>query len=295
MTQTTQSSLEDQADDEPTFLRPPSACGTEFEQVDWTGTISVHLRDNVYAGVRFNDPGMQEAVTHGLGDRVVEGLEPIPYYTLRIGTPGRRAKTPLHYLYIGTRPVVASRDLSRLVDGLAAHLSAETDLSPDGYLAYAAAVMTPRGMFLAPGELVTMAKAFDRVLRPAGFSIVDVPAVRLDLDRRQVIVAEPVVPVSVGAATLGALGPSVPEAKVAPGSYDLAGWLMGVGADEVGPLRPAKAVLYATRMLRTPFPHGAQAAVDGVSRMVSELQVEGVNWASDEELIQAVRDAGSTD
>jgi hypothetical protein len=278
--------------DEPRFLQPPSACGTEFEQVDWVGTIAIHIREQLYVGLRFNDRGVQEAVTRALGDRVVEGLETVAYYSLKIGTPGRRKKTPMHYLYLGNRPIVGTRDVGRLIAGLSAQLSFILAPPEEGYVLYAVPVMTPAGLLLVPGEISQMANVVDRVLDGEDFRFADVPAVGLDAATGQVVVPASSVPLEIDADTLADLGPSASEGRLEPGSYPLAGWLMAVGADDAGPLRHAKAVLYGTRMLNSPFPHGAQAAVDDIARIVKDLPVAGVSWASEDELVGAVLEAG---
>ena len=51
-------------------------------------------------------------------------------------------------------------------------------------------------------------------------------------------------------------------------------------------------MLYGARALRTPFPHGAQTALEDLTRLTKDLPVQGVTWASDEELVQAVLEAG---
>lgn len=278
-----------------TFLRPPTACGSEFEQVDWAGTVAVHLEGDKHLGLRFNDAAVQEAVTRALGDRVVPDLEPVPYYSLKLGTPGRRRKTPMHALYLGPRPVLGTRDLGRLLDGLGLHLSAQVtrrSSGHDGYVVDGLALRSPRGVLLVPGQLMAMANVIDRVLVGSGFAFADAPYVQLDPARREVVVPEPVVPVRVPGDELDRLGPSADEERLAPGRYPLAGWLMSVGDEEAGPLRKAKALLYGARLLVTPFPRGAQAALDDLAGLFSDLEATGVAWASEEELVEAVRAAG---
>jgi hypothetical protein len=279
-----------------TFLRPPSACGSEFERLDWTGTVAVHVEGDKHLGLRFNDAAVQQAVTRALGDRVVADLTPVPYYSLKLGTPGRRHKTPMHYLYLGPRPVLGTRDLGRLLDGLALHLSAQvTRRSPtghEGYLVDALAVRTPNGVLLVPAQLMAMANVVDRVLVGAGFALADAPYVQLDPARREVVVPEPVVPIAVPDEELSGLGPSASEERLAPGRYPLAGWLMKTGADEAGPLRKAKALLYGAGLLVTPFPRGAQAALEDLLDLFDDVGATGVAWSSEEELVEAVRLSG---
>lgn len=293
MTESHQNELDD-ARDEPVFLRPPSACGTEFEQVDWVGTLEVDLDGARRLGIRFNDGRLLEATGAALGDRATVGDDDTPpYFSVKLNEPTRRRKHPLHYVYLGARPVVGSRDVQRLLDGLAAHLGQHLEAPPtDVYTAPLVPVRSPAGVLLVPGDLAVMSKVVDRVLRPEGYVAADVPFVHLDLANAEVVVPTPVVHIALDAATRAEL-PSDHEERLTPGRYPVARWLVAVGAEDAGPLRHSMAVLHATRGLRTPFPHGAQAAVDDVARATKDVPVAGVTWASDEELVQAVLEAGA--
>lgn len=278
---------------EPTFLRPPSACGTEFEQVAWVGTLAVHLLDRKYAGIQFNDQRLMDAVARRLGDRVTEPEGNVPaYYSVKLNAPTRRRQNPMHYVYLGARPVVGTRDVSRLLDGLAAHVGQHLEVATDVYTSHGIPVRTPAGVLLVPSDLLLMSKVVDRVLRPAGYVTADVPFVHLDLDAAAVVVPESALSLKLDEATIAALPASEADQALAPGRYPIARWLVPVGAEEAGPLRHAQAVLHVTRSLKTPFPHGAQAAVNDVARVAKDVPVLGVTWASDEELVQAVLEAG---
>jgi hypothetical protein len=275
------------------FLRPPSACGDEFERVTWSGTVAVHLRDDVHLGLRFNNADLQELVTTTLGDRVVPDLVDVPpYYSVRVGTPGRRKAAPMHHLYLGGRPVLGTRDLLRLVGGVGRHISAHLPTTRTGYVVDAIPVLTPRGVLLVPQEILSMSGPTDRVLMPAGFRFADVPRCEIDLVDASVIVPEQLVGCQVSRDDVAVIAPSPPESWLQPGRYPLAGWLLAVHADLVGPLRPAAAVLYTARLLDPPFSSGAQAALDGLRSLATRVPMTGITWTTHEEMIAAVLAAG---
>ncbi len=277
----------------PQFLRPPSSCGNELERVEWTGTLAVHLHDDLHVGLRFNDESVQQIVEEALGDRVVTGLsDPTPFYSLRMGTAGRRKAAPLHYLYLGGKPVLGTRDPVRLLSGLANHLSAHLVDERDGYVAEAVPVLTPTGMLLVPQEILSMARVIDRVLVPAGFSFADVPHVGLDLVAASVVVPEPLVTISPGVEPLSPLPSGLRETCVAPGRYPLAGWLWPAAPEQVGALRPAMAVFRTIGLLRRPFPDGAQAALDGIAALATQVPITGVAWSSHDDLAFQVLEHG---
>jgi hypothetical protein len=281
--------VEDQA---PRFLRAPSTCGDEFENVVWAGTLAVRVADDVHLGLRCNDRSLLDHLAASLGDRVVDVPNPAPYYSVRLGTPGRRKAAPLHHLYVGARPVLGTRDLRRLLLGVGQHLSAQL-ATPEGHVANAVPVRSPRGVLLVPQEVLGMPGSVDRLLTSAGFAFADVPRVTLDLQRATVGVPEPVVRIAVGDDDIARLGPSVDEDRLPPGDHPLAGWLLSVGADQAGPLRPAVAVAHAARLLEQPFPGGAQATLDGLIALTGRVPVTGISWATHDELVGQVRDAGT--
>ena len=72
--------------DQRQFLGAPSTCGSEFDDIAWTGTVAVHLHDDLHLGVRFNDAGVQAHVAAALGDRVRDHAarrRPTPYASAR--------------------------------------------------------------------------------------------------------------------------------------------------------------------------------------------------------------------
>lgn len=277
------------------FLRPPSACGDEFERVSWSGTVAVHIKDDVHLGLRFNNADLQRLVTAALGDRVVpELVDAPPFYSARVGTPGRRKAAPMHHLYLGARPVLGTRDLLRLVAGIGSHISAHLPTVRTGYVVDAIPVMTPRGVMLVPQEILSMSGATDRVLMPAGFRFADVPRCEIDLADASIIVPDQLVESQISRDDVAAIAPSQPEAWLQPGRYPLAQWLLSVRADLVGPLRPAAAVLYGARLLDPPFPSGAQAALDDLLSLATRVPMTGITWTSHEEMIAAVLAAGQT-
>jgi len=283
--------MTEQVEQQRQFVTAPSTCGSEFDDIDWTGTVAVHLRDELHLGVRFNDAGVQAHVAAALGDRVRDHAGASPAYSVRLGKAGRRKAAPLHHLYYGGRPVLGTRDLGRLLGGVARHLSPL--LEPlDGLLVNAVPVRTPRGVLLVPGDVPGMTGSVDRLLVPEGFAFADVPQVVLHADDATVEVPEPVVDVAATPDQLAALGPSVAEDRLAAGRYPIAGWLLSVPADQTGPLRSAAAVAHAAGLLETPYPSGAQAALDSIVALVARVRATGVSWATPDELVTQVRDAG---
>jgi hypothetical protein len=277
--------------DDRRFVAAPSTCGSEFDDIAWTGMLAVHLRDDLHVGVRFNDEGVRAHVAAALGDRVRDDSGAAPAYSVRLGTPGRRKAAPLHHLYHGGRPVLGTRDLGRLLGGVARHLSPLLE-PPAGLLVNAVTVRTPRGVLLVPADVAGMTGSVDRLLVPEGFAFADVPRPVLHLDDAAVEVPDPVVDIPATPDQLTALGPSVTEERLPAGRYPLAGWLLPVAADQVGPLRRSVAVAYAVRQLEAPYPAGAQAALDAMVGLVARVPMTGVSWATPDELVQQVRDAG---
>ena len=152
--------------------------------------------------------------------------------------------------------------------------------------------MTPRGVLLVPADVPGMTGSVDRLLVPEGFTFGDVPRPVLHADDGTVEVPAPVVDVTATPDELAALGPSVSEDRLPAGRYPIAGWLLSVPADQTGPLRPAVAVAHAARLLETPFPSGAQAALDDIVALAARVPMTGVSWATPDELVGQVLDAG---
>lgn len=275
----------------PRFMRAPSTCGDEFENVSWAGVLAVRVGEDSHLGLRFNDAALMEHVAASLGDRVVDVPDPVPYYNVRLGTPGRRKAAPLHHLYLGSRPLLGTRDLTRLLQGISQHLSAHVAV-PEGHVVNAVPVRTQRGVLLVPQEILAMPGSVDRLLTSEGFAFADVPRATLDLRAGTVGVPEPVVQVSASADEVAALGPSQAEERLEPGDHPLAGWLLAVGADQVGLLRPAVAVAYAARLIDPPFPEGAQTTLEGLVLLAGRIPFTGISWATHDELVGEVRDAG---
>ena len=157
--------------------------------------MPVRLDDQTQVGIRFNDQRLMDAIAQRLGDRVIKTEEDVPaYYSVKLNAPTRRRKAPLHYVYLGTRPVVGTRDVSRLVQGLAAQLDRNLEHPTDEYLWYGVPVRTPTGVLLVPTDLMLMGKVVDRVLRPEGYVTADAPHVQVDLETGHVVVPEPTLP-----------------------------------------------------------------------------------------------------
>jgi hypothetical protein len=273
------------------FVAAPSTCGSEFDDIAWTGTLAVHLHDDLYLGVRFNDEGVRAHVATALGDRVHEHVDAAPAYSVRLGKAGRRKAAPLHHLYFGGRPVLGTRDLGRLLGGLARHLGPH--LAPvEGLVSSSVPVATPRGVLLVPGDVPGMTGSVDRLLVPEGFAFADAPRVVLHPEDGTVEVPAPGVDVAATDDQLAGLGPSVSEERLPVGRHPIAGWLVSVAADQTGPLRPVVAVGHAVRQLETPFPQGAQAALDAMVALAGRVPFTGVSWATPDELVTQVRDAG---
>ncbi len=277
----------------PEYLRPPEACGDEFEKVTWTGTVAVHVKDALHLGVRFNDERLQRLAVDALGERVASDLlEAPPLFSVKVGTPGRRKAAPLHFLYLGVRPVLGTRDLPRLMSGLANHVGAHLPREREGHVVDAIPVMTPRGLLLVPQEILSMAGAIDRVLTPAGFRFADVPRVELDLENAEVIIPEPAVDFSLSPEEAAKIAPTIAQPRLEPGRYPLAGWLLSVAASRIGRLSHASAVLYVSRLLETPFPSGAQATLEGVVSLTSRVPATGITWSTHDEMVDVVLAAG---
>ncbi len=274
------------------FVSGPSTCGSEFDDIAWTGTVAVHVRDDIHLGLRFNDAALQAHVTEALGPMVRESDAPVPVaYSVRVGTAGRRKAAPLHHLYYGGRPVLGTRDLGRLLGGIERHLSPMV-APPEGLLVNAVPVRTPRGVLLVPTDVLGMTGSVDRLLVPEGYAFADVPRVVLHPDDGTLEVPAPVLDLTPSGDALAALGPSVSEERLDPGHYPIAGWLLAVSADQVGPLRPSVAVAHAARLLETPFPTGAQAALEALVALGARVPMTGVSWATPDELVGHVLDAG---
>ena len=285
--------MTEQVEQQRQFLGAPSTCGSEFDDIAWTGTVAVHLHDDLHLGVRFNDAGVQAHVAAALGDRVRDhaGASRGLLRTPRQGrTPQggpaapallRRPTGPRH-----ARPRAAAR-------------RRRPAPQPAPRAARRAArqrrrrCMTPRGVLLVPGRR----PGHDRVGRPAaGPRGVHVRATcrgRAPRRRRHRRGAR------AGRRRHGdrrrarrASAPRWPRSGSPAGRYPIAGWLLSVPADQTGPLRPAAAVAHAARLLETPFPSGAQAALDGIVALAARVPMTGVSWATPDELVGQVRDAG---
>ncbi len=281
--------IEDQA--QPKFLQAPAACGEDLEQVDWTGTVPVRLTDDLHLGIRFDNSDLQQLVTDALGERVAHEVEnPAPFYSVRLGTAGRRKKAPLHTLLLGGRPVLSTRDLGRLVRGLGNHVSSH--LSSEGYVVEAVPVAAPGGVLLVPTEILAMGRVTDRLLLPAGFRMADVPRVVLNPAKAQVTVPESVVELSVPAARLAAIGATTSEETLPAGTYDLSGWLVQVPAPLLGPLRTVDALRSAAPLIHPPYPAGAQAALDEMRLLVDAIPMTGITWITHDDLVTTVLEAG---
>lgn len=275
------------------FLAPPSACGDELEQVDWAGTLAVHLHDEIYVGIRCSSAPLLDALARCLRHRVLEDVSAPAFYSLRLGTAGRRSTAPLHHLHEGGRAVLATRDVRRLVHGLAQHLNGQLPRDTSRLVVEAVPVDTPRGVLLVPQEILNMTRPSHRLLTGGGYRLADVPRVVLEPGCPHVVVPDPYTAADLTSFDLIPPGVPVHEPVLEPGRYPLAGWLLRVGPDRVGPLPAFEAAALIAHLLPPPYPDGAQSAIETILDTVVRIPTTGVTWSTGDELVAAVVTAGS--
>lgn len=178
------------------------------------------------------------------------------------------SSSDFHWLYWGRCPVVRSRDAERLVNALEHHLSVPSAAVADQLLWPMSAVVSVAGeAFLLPKIGASIAR-FDRPLRAAGMTVVDVPLVAVDPSTGELVVDAPTVTLAGPArdTLLEALGTTSEEGTVAPGRYPIAAWLAESGSPPDG---EAAAITHLLGGLQAPTtPRGA----DGVQTLVRRLR-----------------------
>ena len=283
----------------PRILRGPRVCGDETEKMDWAGSCVVALDDGWLLGVRCSSPELLAVVERALASRLVSTqdlpAEDVPaYFSLLLGAPSRRTKHPLHYLYNGGAPVLATRDVGRLLEALMRRIGvlARSDDDRVGLLVQTTALVTPDGRaFLVPSDIQFVPKEVEKSLSSNGSFLADVSQVELDPAEPDLVLRRPDFDIDWSALDreqLADIAAPHPEPTLDFGRYRLAGWLLTVSPEEAVPVRPAAAIAEAARLVSSPFPGGPAQVLEALSHVVRTIPVTGMPNGRLDELVDQV-------
>ena len=211
-------------------------------------------------------------------------------FSLRLGSEdGTRGAADFHVLYRGTAPVVRTRRVGRLVEGLLAHLSSFVEAGdPTSLELDVVALVTDGVALLAPSDLRHVLPSIERRLNAKGLRVVDRPWARIDPTTCELVVAAPqlVVDREPLHGLAGAGRERQQDEPVPPGRYPVRGWAFGAGTRPQGPISRALAVTLAGSALLNLASLGEQDALDGLVRVMSGLQPVAV-WSDRPEKLVA--------
>ena len=201
---------------------------------------------------------------------------PSPNFSLHVAEDDGPRKD-FHLLYRGVTPVVRTRDLRRLVDGLLGYLSAAVEHPDDALRLDVLALVKDGAAVLAPAGIASSLASIERRLNAKGLRVVDRPWATVDLSTGELVVAEPELTVDRSAlAELPSGGGR--DGAVPPGRYPVVGWGFGVGQEEAGPISRALALTLGGARLLDRLTLDPQPALDGLARLLGRMQPVAV-WA----------------
>lgn len=222
---------------------------------EWRGTRAFALGE-YHVGVRYDDDATARVLDRFFADaRVDDPSVPDNYAVALGGTPttrGAGASRSLKLLVQGGTQLVRSRSGARVLAALLQYVSADLEhAAPSLARVNATAVVRDNAALLLPSGLVAHLKRLQPRLARAGMALVDTPRVLLDLETRELVVPEPVVPYD--ADLLDELDRDVRLGSelpwVHPGRYPLRTWFLARSDDAIGPLTPGVGITAALPQL----------------------------------------------
>jgi hypothetical protein len=238
---------------------PGATCGpgggSTGSSTDWLGTRAYAL-GSYHVGVRYDDDETALVLDRLFADAWVDDPRVNDNYAVALGgtrtTRGAGASRSLKLLVQGGTQLVRSRSGARVLAALLQYVSADLEpVEPSLARANVTAVVRDGVALLLPAGLLAHVKRLQPRLARAGMALVDTPRVLLDLEARELVVPEPVVPYD--ATVLDdldrdvRLGSELPWVR--PGRFPLHTWFLVRGDDALGPLTPGVAITAALPQL----------------------------------------------
>jgi thiol-disulfide isomerase/thioredoxin len=272
----------------------PGGGGGASNSTQWQGT-RVYALGGYHVGLR-HDGEHTAAILDRLfpGTRVNDRRAPDNYSVALDGRPSATragSSRSLKLLVHGSRQLVRSRSGSRVLAALLHHLSADLEPpAPSLAQVSASAVVRDGHALLLPAGLVDHVKVLQPRLAKRGMTVVDTPRVLLDLDARELVVPEPVVPFDPGVIdeldAQVSLGNELPWVR--PGRYPLTAWFLVRSPDERGPLSPAVAVTTALPMVHVSDGDDVRSRIEQLKELFSAVHAVGIWYESAAELVTQV-------
>ena len=229
---------------------------------------------------------MHAVLRRALADHLVDpdGDPASPNFSLHVAEDDG-ARKDFHLLYRGVTPVVRTRDLRRLVDGLLGYLSAAVERPDDDTLRLDVLALVKDGAaVLAPASIRSSLATIERRLNAKGLRVVDRPWACVDVTSGELVVSDP--HLTVDRPVLDELAPAgARHGAVPPGRYRLVGWGFGAGEEERGPISRALALTLAGARLLDRDLLDSQAILDHLARVLRRVRAVALWGNKPEDLV----------
>jgi hypothetical protein len=287
---------DDAGSDDVRYLPAPGAmCGPAggaggHNSTDWQGTRAYRV-GAFHIGLRHNGDATADVLDRLFaGARVRDARVPENYsVALTLESGGGRSSRELDLLVYGGTQLVRSRAPSRVLAALLAYLSDDLGLVDDTRVTAVAAtavVRDGRAHLLPPG-LVNYVKELQPRWSRAGFALVDAPNTRIDVERRELVVAAPAVPYDASVLdeldATTRLGAELP--RVRSGRYPLATWFL-IRAPQAPALSPALAVTSALALVSNR--DDVEACIGELADLFTEVNARPLWYGNARELVDGV-------
>jgi len=277
----------------------PGGGGGGSNSTQWVGTRA-YAMGGYHVGLQYDGPETAAVLDRFFADAHVHDRRVPDNYSVALGstptTKGAGASRSLKLLVRGGRQLVRSRSGGRVLAALLQYLSADLEpADPSLVEVSATAVVRDGEALLLPPGLGDHVKVLQPRLAKRGMTLVDTPRTLLDLDRRTLVVPDPVVDFDATViddvdadVKLGSELPWIP-----PGRYPLGGWYFARVPDEIGSLSPAAAVTSALPMLHGDDDGDVRVRIDRLAGLLSSIGGYGIWYESADDLVAQVDAARS--
>jgi thiol-disulfide isomerase/thioredoxin len=219
--------------------------------------------------------------------RLPEGTRAPDNFSVILGAAGGRGAKELSLLLRGDETVVRSRSPRRVVRGLVSHLSSL--VAPDDGLlrTFNLAMLVDGEAVLLPAEARESIEQLQPRLARLGVPLSDEPLARIDLERLELVVPEPLLPFD--STALEALAEPAPGRSelpaIEPGRYRLRSW--GINSDEELVTR-AQALSDTWGALQA-GQGDIEELVDKLANLFARVPLAPLSFTDDEQLIEEIR------
>jgi hypothetical protein len=254
----------------------------------WAATTAFAVGD-YHVGVRMDSEATGEMLGRILGAlRLPEGTRaPDNFSVILGGSGGRGVKKELSLFLRGDEAVVRSRSPRRVVRALLSHLSSLVAADDGLFRTLNLAMLVDGEAVLLPAEARDWIEKLQPRLARLGVRLSDEPVTRIDLERLELVVPEPLLPIDPAALeelAEPALGRTELPA-IEPGRYRLRTW--GINADEE-PVSRAHALSDTWGAVQA-GQGDIEELVDKLAKLFARVPLAALTFIDAEELIEEIR------